>query len=78
MDELVPKFASWDELVLSDGEGLKKKGIAVKKRRWILSWVEKYRQGVDPFHIPLMSRAKKNKFVSRLKPKTKEEKKRKD
>jgi hypothetical protein len=77
-DELAPKFATWDELVQSDGAGLKKKGVAVRKRRWILNWVEKYRQGVDPYHIPLMSRAKKNKFISRKKPKTKEEKRRKD
>ncbi len=78
MEELAPKFTTWDEFSASTGEELKKKGIAVRKRRWILAWVEKYRQGVDPFHIPLVSRAKKNKFLSRRKPKTKAEKKRKD
>lgn len=44
VEEFAPKFASWDELVLSTGEQLKTKGIAVRKRRWILSWIEHYRQ----------------------------------
>jgi hypothetical protein len=61
---------------VSRGEDLKEKGIAVRQRRWILSWTEKYRQNVDPYMIPLNSRAKKNKFISKKKPKTAEQKKR--
>ena len=70
------KFETFEELTAATGEILKKKGIPVRNRRWILSWTEHYRQGVEPYFIPLNSRSKKNKFLSRRKPKTAEQKKR--
>ena len=76
VEEHASKFETWEEFVVSRGEDLKDKGIAVRQRRWILSWIEHYRNGVEPFLIPLNSRAKKNKFISKKKPKTAEQKKR--
>ena len=75
-EEHVGKFETFEALTVSSSESLKKLGIPVRRRRWILSWIEHYRQGIDPYPIPLNSRSKKNKFLSRRKPKTAEQKKR--
>ena len=71
-------FEDWSDLMTARGFALKQRGIPVRQRRWILRWVEHYKQGRDPVHIPLVSRAKKNKFLSRKKPKTVAEKRRID
>lgn len=43
------KFSSWEELFTTKTRAMRAKGIKKSKdRRLILSWVEKYRQGVDP------------------------------
>ncbi|KAL9650760.1 hypothetical protein ABK040_001812 [Willaertia magna] len=47
-EEHVDKFTSWDDLFLSKSQKLKKKEIPVAQRRWILKWLEKYRQGETP------------------------------
>ncbi|KAH9891669.1 IGR protein motif-domain-containing protein [Cubamyces lactineus] len=39
---------SWEQLWHTDGPQLKKAGLAVKDRRYILWSMEKYRQGEDP------------------------------
>jgi hypothetical protein len=75
-EEHAGKFATFEALTVSSSETLKKLGVPVRRRRWILTWIEHYRQGVDPYFIPLNSRSKKNKFLSRRKPKTAAQKKR--
>lgn len=27
-------------------------GVKVQQRKWLLNWIDKYRQGVDPYLIP--------------------------
>lgn len=77
IEEHVGKIPTWDDLMKMRSEDLKTAGISVpKQRRYILKWVENYRHGVDPRHLPIMSRSKKNKFVSRRKVKTREQKRR--
>eukprot|EP01090_Pellita_catalonica_P018299 TRINITY_DN5855_c0_g1_i1.p1 TRINITY_DN5855_c0_g1~~TRINITY_DN5855_c0_g1_i1.p1 ORF type:complete len:300 (+),score=47.74 TRINITY_DN5855_c0_g1_i1:52-951(+) len=45
----VKKFPSWEALFTYKTLKLKKIGIRnCKQRKWILNWVEKYRQGVEP------------------------------
>eukprot|EP01102_Stenamoeba_stenopodia_P003707 TRINITY_DN13863_c0_g1_i1.p1 TRINITY_DN13863_c0_g1~~TRINITY_DN13863_c0_g1_i1.p1 ORF type:complete len:213 (-),score=49.77 TRINITY_DN13863_c0_g1_i1:62-700(-) len=39
------KFASWEELMTMKGRQMKEKGISIKQRKWILRWVERYKQG---------------------------------
>ncbi|KAI0087706.1 hypothetical protein BDY19DRAFT_952771 [Irpex rosettiformis] len=39
---------TWDEMWKMDGEAMKKAGLAVKDRRYILWSMEKYRLGEDP------------------------------
>lgn len=75
-EEHVDKFQSWDALMTARGHELKAQGVPVKVRKWIMAWAEHYKQGVEPALLPLVSRAKKNKFASRRKPKTREQKKR--
>jgi len=60
-EDLLDKFPDWDSLFLSSGYMMKKWGIPIKQRKWILYWVEKYRQGIDPVWIPKnKSKAKSN------------------
>jgi len=42
------KFQSWEELMTLKTAELKKREIPTKQRKWILRWVEKYKQGVPP------------------------------
>ena len=42
------KFSSWEELFTMPSFVMKKKEIPVEKRRWILRWLNKYRQGYTP------------------------------
>ncbi|KAG0345086.1 hypothetical protein BG004_003968 [Podila humilis] len=56
------KFKSWDHLfTASTAEMRGDMALSVKQRRWILSWIEKYRQGVDPYVIPAKPVKKKTK-----------------
>jgi len=45
----------------SKGQSLKNREIPVKARRWILNWVEKYKQGEEPRGVRFASIAEKNK-----------------
>ncbi|KAL6077064.1 Latency associated nuclear antigen [Balamuthia mandrillaris] len=47
-EDFVEKFKSWDELFLSKNLELRKLEIPIKKRKIILKWQERYRQGCDP------------------------------
>jgi len=59
--EYADKFQSWEELMTLKGQTLKKREIPVKARRWILNWVEKYKQGEEPRGVRFASIAEKNK-----------------
>ena len=57
----VDKFESWEALFTARGAELKKLGIPVRERRWILRWTEHYRQGLEPLFISkARSKARKN------------------
>ena len=51
-EEYADKFQSLDELSRVDGRKLRAMEIPVRKRRWILNWLEKYRQGKAIYSIP--------------------------
>jgi hypothetical protein len=44
-EEHADKFASWEELMSLKGREMKEKGIPVAQRKWILAFVEHYKQG---------------------------------
>ncbi|KAF8926906.1 IGR protein motif-domain-containing protein [Dissophora ornata] len=59
---LAEKFKSWEHLFsATTGEMKSDLALSVKQRRWILNWREKFRQGVDPYVIPLKPPKKKTK-----------------
>ncbi|KAF9584311.1 hypothetical protein BGW38_006906 [Lunasporangiospora selenospora] len=61
-EQAAEKFKSWDHLFTASTQEMKSGlGLSVKQRRWILNWREKYRQGVDPYVIPLKPVKKKSK-----------------
>ena len=41
--EQAKKFDGWGKLFTTDSVALKKAGVPIQQRRWILAWVEKYR-----------------------------------
>lgn len=48
-DKLASKFTSWEHFFSTKREGMIKLGIrSCKARKFLLNWMEKYRQGVDP------------------------------
>ncbi|KAF8602364.1 hypothetical protein BDV93DRAFT_444370 [Ceratobasidium sp. AG-I] len=53
------KVETWDDLWRMRGEDMKKAGLAVAERRYILWSLEKYRQGHDPAAIAIKERPKK-------------------
>jgi hypothetical protein len=42
------KFSSWEDLFTFKSRTLRLKEIPTKQRKWILKWVERYRQGDTP------------------------------
>jgi hypothetical protein len=58
-EEYIDKL-DWEKLFTSTGFKLKQLGIPIRQRKWILLWVEKYRQGIDPWYVPLRSKSKRN------------------
>ncbi|KAF9345670.1 hypothetical protein BGX26_002884 [Mortierella sp. AD094] len=59
---LADKFKSWDHLFTATTAEMKSDmALSVKQRRWVLSWREKYRQGVEPYAIPTKPVKKKSK-----------------
>ncbi|GBC03043.1 hypothetical protein RclHR1_04960007 [Rhizophagus clarus] len=60
--ELADKFRDWEHLFTASSHEMKSEmGISVKQRRWILNWMEHYRNGVDPYNIPIRTKKKKKK-----------------
>eukprot|EP01114_Cavostelium_apophysatum_P016312 TRINITY_DN4607_c0_g1_i1.p1 TRINITY_DN4607_c0_g1~~TRINITY_DN4607_c0_g1_i1.p1 ORF type:complete len:275 (-),score=32.82 TRINITY_DN4607_c0_g1_i1:37-861(-) len=55
------KIKTWEDLFTWRRNKLKEQGVPIKQRRWILRWVAKYRQGVEPHAIRLKSLSKKHK-----------------
>lgn len=57
------KFTSWSDLFQSTGKGLKEKGIPIAYRKYILKWIEQFKQGIEPIEYPLgMKEIKKKKY----------------
>lgn len=46
MDQHAEHFENWESLIGTDGKKLKALGIDTRDRRYILAWVEKFKQGV--------------------------------
>ncbi len=53
------KFPSWTALFSSDASDMKKLGIPVRERKWILNWTSKYGLGIDPYYIAPSARSVK-------------------
>ncbi|KAF8526159.1 hypothetical protein JB92DRAFT_1190612 [Gautieria morchelliformis] len=53
------KVESWDELWKMGGAGMRRAGVGVKDRRYILWSLEKFRQGHDPADFAHPERPKK-------------------
>eukprot|EP01098_Paradermamoeba_levis_P006837 TRINITY_DN2845_c0_g1_i3.p1 TRINITY_DN2845_c0_g1~~TRINITY_DN2845_c0_g1_i3.p1 ORF type:complete len:199 (-),score=41.92 TRINITY_DN2845_c0_g1_i3:123-719(-) len=52
--EHIDKFASWEELFTAKSPILKRdKRIPTKQRKWILNWVNKYRNGINPPYLQI-------------------------
>eukprot|EP01097_Dermamoeba_algensis_P007692 TRINITY_DN4909_c0_g1_i1.p1 TRINITY_DN4909_c0_g1~~TRINITY_DN4909_c0_g1_i1.p1 ORF type:complete len:249 (-),score=43.34 TRINITY_DN4909_c0_g1_i1:84-830(-) len=48
------KFSSWEELMTVKTYALRfEKKIPTKQRKWILSWINQYRLGVNPPHLQI-------------------------
>lgn len=47
MGQYAEHFDTWDSLMHVEGETLKAKGIDTRDRRYLLSWVEKYKQNIE-------------------------------
>jgi len=56
----IENFTSWQNLFSTKGRKMKELGIDLLTRKYLLRWLEKYRQGVEPKYEPLKSRAHKH------------------
>ncbi|KAI8971719.1 IGR protein motif-domain-containing protein [Mycotypha africana] len=53
-EQYAEKFETWDKLFTTSSGVMKHDlGIDTKSRKYILNWVEKYRQGIQPYEVPL-------------------------
>ncbi|KAF2072063.1 hypothetical protein CYY_006629 [Polysphondylium violaceum] len=60
-DSHVGLFERWDDLMNTSPKKLKKAQVPVRERKWILHWVEQWKQGRNPEYISLTrSIAKRN------------------
>ncbi|KAI8080728.1 IGR protein motif-domain-containing protein [Gilbertella persicaria] len=51
-EEVAGKFESWEQLFTTNSRIMKNDmGISTKQRKYILSWSERYRKGVEPYAI---------------------------
>ncbi|PKC15747.1 hypothetical protein RhiirA5_348678 [Rhizophagus irregularis] len=61
-NELADKFRDCEHLFTASSYEMKSEmGIPAKQRKWILSWTEHYRNGIDPYIILIRSKKKKKK-----------------
>eukprot|EP01132_Coremiostelium_polycephalum_P007978 gene7978-9814_t len=57
----VELFPTWEDLMNTNSLKLKKAQVPVRHRKWILHWVEQWKQGRNPVYISLAkSQAKRN------------------
>lgn len=61
-EDYIDKIETWENLFTFKSRKLKELGIPTRQRKWILNWCERYRQGYDPWYIPLRSKASKNSY----------------
>ncbi|RKP26059.1 IGR protein motif-domain-containing protein [Syncephalis pseudoplumigaleata] len=51
-ESLGEKFKDWNHMFTATSKEMKHElGFTPQQRRWILNWIEKYRQGVEPYLI---------------------------
>ncbi|KYQ91304.1 hypothetical protein DLAC_08250 [Tieghemostelium lacteum] len=60
-DKHVELFPQWEDLMAAEPKKLKKANVPVRERKWILHWVEEWKQGRNPVYITLSdSKSKRN------------------
>jgi len=59
----ISKFETWEKLFSTRGRGLKELGIPLRDRKYMLNWIEKYRQGWEPRYVRFHSRTTRNKNI---------------
>ncbi|CAO3683517.1 unnamed protein product [Rhizopus microsporus] len=53
-ESFADKFETWEQLFTTPSRVMKNDmGIDTKSRKYILSWIERYRKGVQPYSIAL-------------------------
>ncbi|KAJ2959548.1 hypothetical protein NQZ79_g4985 [Umbelopsis isabellina] len=57
-DEAATKFQDWNHLFTASSRDLKEMGLPTKQRKYILSRVEFFRQGIDPYPIAVKPKKK--------------------
>eukprot|EP00128_Syssomonas_multiformis_P011184 Colp12_sorted_trinity150504_noHs@19846 len=64
------KFPTWDALFRAHCIQLKLKGVPIQTRKYILNWVAKYREGVEPHPLrktnKRVDKAKKKKILKEI------------
>ncbi|CAO3614692.1 unnamed protein product [Mucor hiemalis] len=59
-EEVSSKFESWEQLFTTNSRVMKTDmGINTKQRKYILSWLERYRKGIEPYAISVPGPKKK-------------------
>ncbi|KAI9347058.1 IGR protein motif-domain-containing protein [Pilaira anomala] len=59
-EDVAGKFESWEQLFTTKSRAMKADmGINTKQRKYILSWVERYRNGIEPQAISIPKAKKK-------------------
>jgi len=59
-DKHVALFKSWEHLYASRGADLKERQVPLQDRKYILAWLERYRQGREPHLMSLSMKSKSN------------------
>ncbi|CAG8536751.1 9330_t:CDS:2 [Cetraspora pellucida] len=55
-------FKDWDHLFTASSQEMKNVlELPTRQRRWILAWTQQYRDGVDPYNIPIRTKKKQKK-----------------
>ncbi|KNC84316.1 hypothetical protein SARC_03477 [Sphaeroforma arctica JP610] len=54
------KFEDWDDLMTATTYVMKPRGIDIKSRKYIRSWVNRYSLGIDPTPLPFTKTEKLN------------------
>ncbi|ORY81530.1 IGR protein motif-domain-containing protein [Protomyces lactucae-debilis] len=49
-----PKITEWPQLFQMSAHDLKEAGLSPRQRKYLLLWREKYRQGEEPYALPVM------------------------